>query len=187
MPAWVLKPEFRGRVDNLDSTSKDMKRTYNGFDVNFNARMARGIRAFGGLGLEKTINNTCAAAVYNPNWSLFCNQADSGLPWLKQFKATVVYPLPVWGISASVAYQDLNGYVIGTAAQAYGPFTAGTSFDEPRGRASYKQLTPANADTPALAQAMRDAGLPPSTSRSSRRKPSTRLDCGSSICPSASA
>ena len=97
MPVWVLKPEFRGRVDNLDSTSKDMKRTYNGFDVNFNARMARGIRAFGGLGLEKTINNTCAAAVYNPNWSLFCNQADSGLPWLKQFKATVVYPLPVWG------------------------------------------------------------------------------------------
>jgi len=159
MPVWVLKPEFRGRVDNLDSTSKDMKRTYNGFDVNFNARMARGIRAFGGLGLERTINNTCAAAVYNPNWSLFCNQADSGLPWLKQFKATVVYPLPVWGISASIAYQDLNGYVIGTAAQAYGPFTAGTSFDEPRGRGSYKQLTPANADTPALAQAMRDAGL----------------------------
>ena len=112
-----------------------MKRTYNGFDVNFNARMARGIRAFGGLGLEKTINDTCAAAVYNPNWSLFCNQADSGLPWLKQFKATVVYPLPVWGIYASIAYQDLNGYVIGTAAPAYRPFTAGTSFDEPRGRA----------------------------------------------------
>jgi hypothetical protein len=81
------------------------------------------------------------------------------MPWPMQFKRTLVYPLPVWGISMSLAYQDLNGYVIGTAAQAYGPFTAGTGFDLPRGLASYKQLTPANADAPGLAQAMRDAGL----------------------------
>ena len=26
--------------------------------------------------------------------SLYCDQADSGIPWQKQFKATVVYPLP---------------------------------------------------------------------------------------------
>jgi hypothetical protein len=159
VPVWVLKPEFRGRVDNLDSTSKDMERTYNGVDINFNARMAGGVRAFGGFNIERSLNNTCAAAVYNPNLSLYCDQSDSGLPWLKQFKATVVYPLPFWGIQMSAAYQDLNGYVIGNAVQAYGPFTAGTGFDTPRGLASYKQLTPANADSPALAQAMRDGGL----------------------------
>jgi hypothetical protein len=141
VPVWVLKPEFRGRVDNLDSTNEDMKRTYNGMDVNFNARMPRGVRAFGGFNVERTINNTCPAAVYNPNLSLYCNQADSGIPWQKQFKATLVYPTPWYGIQVSLAYQNLNGYLTGTAAQAYGPFTAGTGFDRPNGQGTYWQLT----------------------------------------------
>ena len=51
-----------------------------------------------------------------------------------------------------------------SARSASGPFsrtrstfTAGTGFDNPRGLASYRQLTPANAGNAALAQAMRDA------------------------------
>ncbi len=59
IPAWVIKPEFRGQVANVDSTSDDMKRNYNGIDINFNARMPRGIRAFGGFNLERTINDIC--------------------------------------------------------------------------------------------------------------------------------
>ena len=46
-------------------------------------------------------------------------------------------PLPFWGISASVAFQSLNGYLTGTAAQAYGGFTAGTGFDNPRGLGTF--------------------------------------------------
>ena len=69
VPAWVIKPEFRGQVDLLDSTSEDMKRDYNGIDINFNARMARGVRAFGGFNFERSINDTCASAVHNPNLS----------------------------------------------------------------------------------------------------------------------
>jgi hypothetical protein len=158
-PVWILRPEFRGRVANVDSTSPDMTRDYSGVDITYNARLPRGIRAFGGFNMERSINNTCAAAVYDPNLSLYCDQSESGLPWLTQFKTTVVYPLPWYGIQVSVAWQDLNGYLVGTAAQAYGGFTAGTGFGNPRGLASFRLLTPANADTPVLAQAMRDAGV----------------------------
>ena len=81
------------------------------------------------------INDTCAVRrLATRTCSLYCDQGDSGIPWQKQFKATVVYPLPFWGISASVALQSLNGYLVGTAAQAYGGFTAGTGFDDPNGQ-----------------------------------------------------
>ena len=85
-----------------------------------------GIRAFGGFSLERTINDVCVSAASDPNRSLYCNQADSGIPWQKQIKATVVYPLPWQGISVSAAYQGLNGYLTGTAAQA------GRAFNRPR-------------------------------------------------------
>jgi hypothetical protein len=143
IPAWVIKPEFRGRVANVDSTSDDMKRTYNGFDVNFNARLPRGVRAFGGVNVERTINDVCVSAASDPNRSLYCNQADSGIPWQKQFKATVMYPLPWQGLTVSLAYQGLNGYLTGTAAQAYGGFTAGTGFDRPNGQGTFWQITSA--------------------------------------------
>ena len=85
----------------------------------------------------------CVSAASDPNRSLYCNQADSGIPWQKQFKATVVYPLPWYGISVSAALQSLNGYLSGTAAQAYGGFTAGTGFDNPR---RPRHLLPGDAD-----------------------------------------
>ena len=78
----------------------------------------------------------------DPNRLLYCDQSESGIPWQKQFKATLVYPLPWYGISFSMAYQNLNGYLIGTAAQAYGGFTAGTGFDNPRGQGTFWQVTP---------------------------------------------
>jgi hypothetical protein len=140
IPAWVIKPEFRGQVANIDSTSDEMKRNYNGLDINFNARMARGVRAFGGFNLERSINNVCVSAASDPNRSLYCDQSKSGIPWQKQFKATVVYPIK-WGVQVSGSWQSLNGYLAGTAAQAYGGFTAGTGFDRPNGQATYWQVT----------------------------------------------
>jgi len=143
IPAYVIKPEFRGQVANIDSTSDEMKRVYNGLDINFNARLARGVRAFGGFNLERSLNDVCVSAASDPNRSLYCDQADSGIPWQKQFKATVVYPLPFFGISVSASYQNLNGYLTGTAAQAYGGFTAGTGFDRPNGQGTFWQVTSA--------------------------------------------
>jgi hypothetical protein len=159
VPVWVIRPEFRGRVTNVDSTNDEMKRTYNGIDLNYNARLPRGVRAFGGFNLERSLNNTCVAAQSDPNRSLYCDQSQNGLPWLKQFKSTVVYPLPFYGISVSGSWQSLNGYLIGTAAQAYGGFTAGTGFDNPRGQGTFLLVTPTTPGiSPALAQALRDAG-----------------------------
>ena len=140
IPAWVLKPEFSNRVANIDSTSDDMKRNYNGLDINFNARMPRGVRAFGGFNLERSINDVCVSAESDPNRSLYCDQSESGIPWQKQFKATVVYPIK-WGVQVSGSWQSLNGYLVGSAAQAYGGFTAGTGFDRPNGQATYWQVT----------------------------------------------
>jgi hypothetical protein len=111
--------------------------------VNFNARLPRGVRAFGGVNVERTINDVCVSAASDPNRSLYCNQADSGIPWQKQFKATVMYPLPWQGLTVSLAYQGLNGYLTGTAAQAYGGFTAGTGFDRPNGQGTFWQITSA--------------------------------------------
>jgi hypothetical protein len=139
---WLPKPGVASQVANIDSTSEDMKRAYNGFDMSFNARMRGGVRAFGGFSLERTINDVCVSAASDPNRSLYCNQADSGIPWQKQFKATVLYPLPWYGISVSAALQSLNGYLSGTAAQAYGGFTAGTGFDNPRGLGTFWLVTP---------------------------------------------
>jgi hypothetical protein len=142
IPVWVVKPAFSSAVANVDSTNEDMKRWYNGFDLSFNARMGRGVRAFGGVNIERSLNDVCVSAVSDPNRSLYCDQSESGIPWQKQFKATVVYPLPWYGISVSAALQSLNGYVTGTAAQAYGGFTAGTGFDRPNGLATFWRITP---------------------------------------------
>jgi hypothetical protein len=142
IPVYTVKPAFSALVANVDSTSDDMKRWYNGFDMSFNARMARGIRAFGGVNIERSLNDVCVSAVSDPNRALYCDQSESGIPWQKQFKGTVVYPLPWQGISVSAALQSLNGYVVGTAAQAYGGFTAGTGFDRPQGLGTFWQVTP---------------------------------------------
>lgn len=142
IPVWLPKPGVASQVANVDSTSDDMKRKYNGIDLSFNARMPHGVRAFGGFSTEQTLNDVCVSAASDPNRSLYCDQSKSGIPWQKQIKATVVYPLPWYGISVSAAYQGLNGYLTGSAAQAYGGFTAGTGFDNPRGLGTFWLLTP---------------------------------------------
>jgi hypothetical protein len=148
IPAYVVKPAFSSAVANIDSTNDDMRRWYNGFDMSFNARMPNGIRAFGGINIERSLNDVCVSAVSDPNRSLYCDQSDSGIPWQKQFKGTVVYPLPWYGISVSAALQSLNGYVTGTAAQAYGGFTAGTGFDRPNGLGTFWLVTPTTRYAP---------------------------------------
>ena len=142
VPVWLPKPGVASQVANVDSTSADMKRWYNGFDMSFNARLRGGVRAFGGVSIERSLNDVCVSAASDPNRSLYCDQGKSGIPWQKQFKATIVYPLPWQGISVSMAYQGLNGYLAGSAAQAYGGFTAGTGFDNPRGLGTFWLLTP---------------------------------------------
>ncbi len=141
IPAYIVKPAFTSQVANVDSTSPDMRRNFNGLELGFTARMRHGIRGFGGFSLERTLSDVCVSAASDPNRSLYCDQSKSGIPWAKQFKATLVVPVK-YGITASFAYQGLNGYLSGTAAQAYGGFTAGTGFDRPNGLATFWLVSP---------------------------------------------
>ena len=142
IPAWVVKPAFSAAVANVDSTSPDMKRWFNAVELGYSARMAKGLRAFGGFGLARTMNDVCVSALSDPNRSLYCDQRESGIPWQTQFKTTIVYPLPWGGVSVSAAFQSLYGYLSGTATQAFGPFTAGTGFDRPNGLGTFWLVTP---------------------------------------------
>ena len=120
-----------------------MKRNYNGLDINFNARMPRRRPRLRRLQPRAHASTTCACRRRATRTARStATRRDSGIPWQKQFKATVVYPLPWYGISVSAALQSLNGYLIGTAAQAYGGFTAGTGFDSPNGQGTFWQVTP---------------------------------------------
>jgi hypothetical protein len=139
--AYDVKREFRSALANIDRTEPDLKRAYSGFDLGFNARVRGGMRIFGGFNLERTLSDTCAAGT-DPNFQLYCDQWETGIPWQKQFKATAVYPLPWWGITVSGAWQSLNGYLLGRQALQYGVFTAGTGFDFPTGDGSYYLVTP---------------------------------------------
>ncbi len=140
IPAYNVKPEFLSAVQNVDNSDSDISRVYNGFELGFNARLPRGARVFGGFNLERTLSNTCSVGT-DPNFTVFCDQAENGLPWLRQFKLAGTYPLPWWGVTVSASLQSLNGYVVGTEAIPYGVFTFGTGFDTPRGQGTFWNIT----------------------------------------------
>ena len=140
--AYVPKAAFANAVSNVDSTDPSLERTYNGIEINFNARLPRGARVFGGTSTERTLANTCSAASGNPNFLNFCDQSQSGIPWTTQFKMAGTYPTPLYDIVLSGSYQGLAGYNLGDAALPYGTFTAGTGFDQPNGQGTFWQVTP---------------------------------------------
>jgi hypothetical protein len=135
-----VKPEFASAVQNVDSNDPDLKRAYNGFEFNFNARLPHGARVFGGTSTERTLSNTCSAASSNPNFLLYCDQSNSGIPFVTQFKVAGVYPLPWYGISVSGSVQALPGSLLGSDALPYGVFTAGTGFNQPNGQSTFWQV-----------------------------------------------
>jgi hypothetical protein len=139
IPAYNVKPEFLAAVQNVDNSDSDITRVYNGFELGFNARLPRGARIFGGFNLERTLSNTCSAGT-DPNFTVFCDWSQNGLPWLRQFKLAGVYPLPWGGVTVSASLQSLNGYVIGTEAIPYGVFTFGTGFATPMGQGTFWQI-----------------------------------------------
>jgi hypothetical protein len=99
-------------VAYVDTNDPKMKQTYNGFEFNFNAKLPRGGRIFGGSSTDRSIANVCSAATTNPNFLLYCDQSKSGIPWRTQFKLVGTYPLPLWGFQISGSLQALPGYVL---------------------------------------------------------------------------
>ncbi len=129
-------------VQNVDSNDPNMKRRYNGIELNLNARLPGGVRVSGGTSIERIIANSCSAADHDPNLLLYCDGSKNNLPWLKSVKMFGTYPLPWYGITFSGAFQGLAGQPLGTAPIQYGVFTAGTGFATPNGLSTFWLVTP---------------------------------------------
>ena len=105
-----INSDVQRAVANVDTNDPNLKNVYNGFEFNFNAKLPRGGRLFGGTSTDRSIANSCSAATTNPNLLLFCDQSKNGIPWRTQFKLVGTYPLPWWGLQFSGALQALPGY-----------------------------------------------------------------------------
>jgi hypothetical protein len=146
--AYNLAASKASAVDYLDRNDPDLKRTYDGLEINFNAKLPGGARLFGGSSTEKTIANACSAAANNPNLLAFCDQSQYDIPFTTSFKLAGTYPLPWYGITFSGSLQALAGALLGSDALPYGVFTAGTGWDAtgnaagPNGRSTYLLVTP---------------------------------------------
>jgi len=107
-----ISPAVQQAVAYVDTSDPNLKNVYNGFEFNFNARLPRGVRIFGGSSTDRSVANTCSAATTNPNLLNYCDQTLSGIPWRTQLKIAATYEIP-WGIRISGALQSLPGYVLG--------------------------------------------------------------------------
>jgi hypothetical protein len=133
-------------VSYLVTNDSNLTQVYNAFEFGFNARLAGGGRLFGGVGIDQTVANTCAAAATNPNYLItiggtnYCDQTLSGIPWRTGIKLVGTYPLPWYGLIVSGSYQGLPGYLL-TGGGATRALTAGGSgapnFTLISGRGSY--------------------------------------------------
>src|SRR4029077_13774837 len=113
-------------VQNVDTNDSNVTQSYNAFEFNFNARLPRGARLFGGTATDRTIANACSGAATNPNFLVtiggvnYCDQTNSGIPCRTQFKLAGTYPLPWWGINVAGSFQALPGYILVTSALTAG-------------------------------------------------------------------
>jgi hypothetical protein len=79
--------------------------TYDGVDFTTNVRFPGGITAQGGISTGRTRTDTCFV-VDSPQALLHCDVAP---PMQTQFKGSLVYPLPWWGLQTSAAFQSFPG------------------------------------------------------------------------------
>jgi hypothetical protein len=127
IPVYNLDPTKRANVNRLDVNSIDSdlrRRSYNGFQTGFSARV-RGFQFFGGWTMDRIIDVRCDAIESNagryagtalisannfPNPDFhFCDQSKLDMPFLHEFKLAGSYTLPWYGIQANVALQSYTG------------------------------------------------------------------------------
>ena len=132
-----IKPTVFGRVDNIVTQHTHygkQREVYNGVDVGIEARMARGARLEAGVGVGRTVTDTCdfnslpqvlpnnigeaavSTTVLTPRTAEFCHITR---PWTAAtgLKLVAIYPLP-WDFQFSALYFDKPGIPI-VASRAY--------------------------------------------------------------------
>jgi hypothetical protein len=116
IPVYNLSPAKLGLVSNVESNSDENRMVYNGFDLSVNTRFGRGGTLIAGISSGLTRSRTCQ--VDDPNNLRFCDQGELDIPFEKNFKLALSYPLP-GRISASAVFQSVPGlprnitYVVG--------------------------------------------------------------------------
>ena len=127
IPIYNIDPSKRGLVGGIDVNSTDSnlrRRTYNGVQLGFNARVA-GAQFFGGWTIDRVIDVRCDAIESNqaryagtaaipagnqtqPDFH-WCDQSQLDMPFLHELKFAGSYTLPWWGIQTNLAFQSYNG------------------------------------------------------------------------------
>jgi hypothetical protein len=108
-PLYNLNSNVLGQVSQLIiPTDKigDDTRVFNGVDVTFNLRNARGITFSGGTSTGKVVNDFCeirAAVPENYLLNPYCHQES---PWLTSFRGLVTYTIPRVDVQLSSVIQD---------------------------------------------------------------------------------
>jgi hypothetical protein len=101
----------------------DDQSIYDGFDLTFNARLGRGVTAFGSWTIERNVSVFCSSDD-NPNGppladyytgasvsngGRFCDQRNFDIPFQHQFKLAGSYPIPVIGVDLGLILQSYAG------------------------------------------------------------------------------
>jgi hypothetical protein len=108
-PLYDINPNVFGRVSNLVSATKkvgDDTRVFNGVDVTFNLRNAKGVTFSGGTSTGKVENDFCEVRAAVPEAYLlnpYCHQIS---PWLTSFRGLVSYTIPKADVNVSSVIQD---------------------------------------------------------------------------------
>jgi Carboxypeptidase regulatory-like domain len=132
-------------VNTIDRTAPDRRAWYNGFEATFNARLARGGTLFGGYTTERMLEVLCDEPS-NPNFLLYCDQRDSGIPWRGQFKLAGTYQLK-YAVQLGVSFQSLPGYINAGAGTLplygfFGATSSNVSAAVPNGAGTVWLITP---------------------------------------------
>ncbi len=110
-----LNRNRQGQIDVLDSTTANDGRTYDGIELNANARFGNGGTIFGGWSTERTVTTLCERD--NPNERRFCDQSgklyqelgkNAAMPFRWDAKVSATHPLPLQ-FRASVSIQSIAG------------------------------------------------------------------------------
>jgi hypothetical protein len=108
-PLYDINPGVFGQVRNLVRATKDVgddTRVFNGVDVTFQVRNAKGVTFTGGTSTGKVENDFCdvrnavpEAYLLNP----YCHQVS---PWLTSFRGLASYTIPKVDLNVSSVWQD---------------------------------------------------------------------------------
>jgi carboxypeptidase family protein len=108
-PLYDINPAKFGQVSNLvqstDSVGNDT-RVFNGVDVTFQIRGARGVTFTGGTSTGKVEDDFCAVRAAVPEAYLLNPYCHNTSPWLTSFRGLASYTIPRVDVNLSAVWQD---------------------------------------------------------------------------------